>query len=59
MIITIFAVLLFLGGVGVGVGVATAVRINRAATTDNNPFLDEADSAVADELRAEGAQSVQ
>ena len=59
MIFYIFAGVLFLGGVGVGVGISTAVRIDRASTTDSNPFLDEADSEVADELRAEGAQSVQ
>ena len=59
MIIIIFAGLIFLGGLGVGVGIATAVRIDKVAPTVNNPFLDEADSEVADELRAEGAQSVQ
>jgi predicted HTH transcriptional regulator len=53
--------IVFIFGLGAGV-VVSGLRRKRgevAAPAAANPFLDEADSEVADELRAEGAKVVQ
>jgi len=44
---------------GVGVYAQKSGWFAQTAGSKKNPFLDEADSEEADELRAEGAQSVQ
>ena len=59
MSIYIYLGLAFLFGLGVGVELEKIRRIKMGVGEKDNPFLDEADSEVADELRAEGAQSVQ
>ena len=48
-------------GLGLGVSLEKIKQSGRVeqVPTQKNPFLDEADSEEADELRAEGAQSVQ
>ena len=51
--------LVFLVGLGIGVELEKIRREKRGAVEPTNPFLDEADSEEADELRAEGAQAVQ
>lgn len=51
--------LTFLLGLLVGMELEKIRREKKVTTEKENPFLDEADSEVADELRAVGAQSVQ